>query len=212
VAEREVYLELRRLADEVLPALISRLEASTLGELEVRDAGWRIRLRRGAGPAATPPSRRAARRARQRAAAVDAPAGSREGGAAQSGEHSDSASGGDGRMRAVGPGPAGGAADGRGGRDGSGDQDGRQRDPEGRGRHARSPGVGYYLAIEDLATGRQVRSGDLLGHVDVLGVRHEVVAPVDGVISRLLAQPGEAVEYGQELVRVEPIGRGGTES
>ena len=31
---------------EVLPALIARLRASRLGELEVRSGGWRIRLRR----------------------------------------------------------------------------------------------------------------------------------------------------------------------
>ena len=43
-----------RLADELLPALIARLEASTLGELEIRRNGWRVRLRRAtldAGPA-----------------------------------------------------------------------------------------------------------------------------------------------------------------
>jgi hypothetical protein len=35
-----------RLADELLPVLIARLEASGLGELEVREDGWRVRLRR----------------------------------------------------------------------------------------------------------------------------------------------------------------------
>ena len=34
------------LTDEVLPALIARLRASRLAELEVRDSGWRVRLRR----------------------------------------------------------------------------------------------------------------------------------------------------------------------
>nr|MBA3891696.1 hypothetical protein [Gemmatimonadaceae bacterium] len=33
------------LADDVVPALIARLEASGLGELEVRQGGWRVRLR-----------------------------------------------------------------------------------------------------------------------------------------------------------------------
>jgi biotin carboxyl carrier protein len=37
---------LASLADDVLPALIARLRASRLGELEVRTAGWRVRLRR----------------------------------------------------------------------------------------------------------------------------------------------------------------------
>jgi acetyl-CoA carboxylase biotin carboxyl carrier protein len=35
-----------RLADEVVPALIERLAGSDLGELEVRQDGWRVRLRR----------------------------------------------------------------------------------------------------------------------------------------------------------------------
>ena len=39
-----------RLATETLPRLIERLARSELGELEVRDDGWRIRLRRGSAP------------------------------------------------------------------------------------------------------------------------------------------------------------------
>ncbi|HXQ96415.1 MAG TPA: hypothetical protein VN800_05775, partial [Candidatus Acidoferrales bacterium] len=35
-----------RLADDLLPALIARLDASGLGELEVRTNAWRIRLRK----------------------------------------------------------------------------------------------------------------------------------------------------------------------
>jgi pyruvate/2-oxoglutarate dehydrogenase complex dihydrolipoamide acyltransferase (E2) component len=54
-----------------------------------------------------------------------------------------------------------------------------------------------------VAVGRIVRSGDTLGYVDVLGVRQDVVAPVDGVLMRLLAEPGQAVEYGQGLAFVE---------
>ena len=60
---------------------------------------------------------------------------------------------------------------------------------------------------ESIATGSQVRSGDVLGHVDVLGVRQEVVAPGDGIVARWLAEAGEAVEYGQDLVRLEPVTR-----
>ena len=37
---------LEGLTDEVLPALIARLRASRLGELEVRTSEWRVRLRR----------------------------------------------------------------------------------------------------------------------------------------------------------------------
>ena len=37
----------------------------------------------------------------------------------------------------------------------------------------------------------------------MLGVREDVVAPVDGLIGTSLVEAGEAVEYGQELVRIE---------
>ena len=46
------------LLEEILPALIARLGASRLAELEVRSADWRVRLRRDlrrAQPAAPPP-------------------------------------------------------------------------------------------------------------------------------------------------------------
>jgi biotin carboxyl carrier protein len=44
----------------------------------------------------------------------------------------------------------------------------------------------------------------VLGHVDVLGVRQEVVAPVDGLIGALNVQPGEAIEFGQPVARIDP--------
>ena len=50
----------------------------------------------------------------------------------------------------------------------------------------------------------RVRSGDRIGSVNVLGVNEDVVSPVDGVIGSSLAEAGEPVEYGQELVRIEP--------
>jgi acetyl-CoA carboxylase biotin carboxyl carrier protein len=68
---------------------------------------------------------------------------------------------------------------------------------------ARSPAVGYFLPSPASEAGRSVRSGDLLGHVEMLGIQHDVAAPVDGVVLRSLATSGEAVEYGQPLVLVE---------
>jgi multidrug efflux pump subunit AcrA (membrane-fusion protein) len=49
----------------------------------------------------------------------------------------------------------------------------------------------------------RVRAGDKIGTVDVLGVNQDVFVPIDGVIGTSLAEAGEAVEYGQELVRIE---------
>jgi biotin carboxyl carrier protein len=155
-----------RLADELLPALIARLEASTLGELEIRRNGWRVRLRRATLDAAPPDGagRRGGGRSRP---AVD-----------QAGTQGQRAP-----LAAVGPGLPNPVAD---------------RRPA-----ALSPAVGYFSPLGSLTAGVAVRSGDVLGHVDVLGVRQDVVAPADGVVGRYLAEAGEAVEFGQELVRLE---------
>src|SRR5919199_123993 len=47
MADRRARRELERLAEEVVPLLIARLDRSELGELEVRDGAWRVRVRRG---------------------------------------------------------------------------------------------------------------------------------------------------------------------
>ncbi|HVM31240.1 MAG TPA: biotin/lipoyl-containing protein [Candidatus Limnocylindrales bacterium] len=159
-----------RVADELLPLLAARLGSSSLGELEVRRDGWRVRLRRGVN-GASDDGQPAARRAQ---------AGSRPGHGERRGE-----SGGSGEP-----------------------EDGPRHGRRERGRRAvTSPAVGYYQPRDGLSVGMNVRGGDLLGHVEVLGVRQDVVAPEDGIIVVLAAQPGEAVEYGQPLVRLEPESR-----
>jgi len=156
-----------RLADELLPALIARLEASTLGELEVRRNGLRVRLRRATPLDASQPDS----------------AGSRVTGRPRPPAEQATSAGRTAPLAAVGPGLPMAVAD--------------------RRRAAVSPAVGYFSPLAGLAAGAAVRSGDVLGHVDVLGVRQDVVAPADGVVGRYLAEAGEAVEYGQELVRLE---------
>src|SRR4029077_10405830 len=63
-----------------------------------------------------------------------------------------------------------------------------------------STAVGYFALRAGLAVGHRVSRGDVLGWVDVLGVRMEIVSPADGVIGRFVTEPGDPVEYGQELV------------
>jgi acetyl-CoA carboxylase biotin carboxyl carrier protein len=54
-AQREAdHAGLARLSDTLVPALVSKLNASGLGELEVREGDWRIRLRRPSGAPAQP--------------------------------------------------------------------------------------------------------------------------------------------------------------
>ena len=144
-----------RLADEVVPTLIERLAKSDLGELEVRQDGWRVRLRRGSGDGVAPVAYGAAQTQHHKPAAV---------------AHTAEAH------------PP-------------------RREPA-RGRVA-SPAVGYFTPRDGVAVGSKLRSGDLIGVVDMLGVRQEVVSPIDGVLKALEVESGQAVEYGQSIGRVE---------
>jgi len=72
---------------------------------------------------------------------------------------------------------------------------------------ATSPAVGVYHPRRDLTVGTRVRAGDRIGWVDVLGVQQDVIVPVDGLIGSSLAEAGEAVEYGQGLVQLDPLER-----
>lgn len=67
----------------------------------------------------------------------------------------------------------------------------------------RSPAVGYFVFGDGLGPGLDVEQGDALGWIDVLGVRHEVRAPQTGTVRNLVAETGEAVEYGQTLLELE---------
>ncbi len=78
-------------------------------------------------------------------------------------------------------------------------------DVESMGSVARSPAVGYFTPTPELAVGQPVQAGDLLGSIDVLGIGQEVSSPSDGIVSRLLVEDGQAVEYGQVLAEIDPI-------
>ena len=132
------------LTTEVLPALIARLRASRLGELEVRRGGWRVRLRRDPAASARPAT--------------------------------------------------GGATDAA-----------PEVAVETTGSVARSTAVGYFIPSPQLFVGASVQAGDLLGTVDVLGITQEVTAPAEGIVARVRAEEGQAVEYGQVLAEVEPL-------
>ncbi|MFL5672747.1 MAG: acetyl-CoA carboxylase biotin carboxyl carrier protein [Chloroflexota bacterium] len=171
------HVAIDRLSAELLPALIAKLGATGLGELEVREGRWRVRLRRPGIPAptgATVKDRRSAERDRER--------GARPGGAGAPGLG----------LTPVGPG--------RDGRDGS--NNGRDARPDGP-TVATSPAVGIFQPRAEARAGTKVRAGDRLGSVDMLGVPQEVVAPTDGVVGASLVEPGDAVEYGQDLIVIE---------
>jgi biotin carboxyl carrier protein len=158
-----------RLGAELLPALIAKLGATGLGELEVREGAWKVRLRR---PASSGSGR-------------DRKAGERGSGAAER----------------VSPDRADRHAD-RAAKTAHHHPDGASPRAESQ-EVATSPAVGIYRPRTDLTVGDRVRSGDRLGAVDMLGIAQEVLAPVDGVVGASLAQSGDAVEYGQDLVVIE---------
>ncbi len=185
------------LADELLPALAAKLSATGLGEIEVREGAWKIRVRRPAGDG-TKPSRRNADRASRtqpgHAGHGHTPAGfeghrsGREGRGPVAHSSNGSAPS---TLPPIGP-------------DGDGAAEPGQRAD--RRAVATSPAVGVYQPRTEVRPGMKVRSGDRLGAVDMLGVAQEVVAPADGLVGASLVEAGQAVEYGQELVLIELSG------
>ena len=159
----------------LLPALMAKLSATGLGELEVREGAWHVRLRRSADGVAR--DKRAADRAAR----------------GQAGHHAPAPAGVPG-LTAVGPG--------RDGRDGREVRDGAPATGEHR-IVATSPAVGTFRAAADRGAGTRIRAGDRVGTVDMLGVAQEVTSPMDGVVGASLAESGDVVEYGQELVVIE---------
>jgi acetyl-CoA carboxylase biotin carboxyl carrier protein len=66
-----------------------------------------------------------------------------------------------------------------------------------------SPAVGFFVYADGLGPGLEVAKGDELGHVEMLGVRHDVRAPRGGTVRHLVAESGEAVEYGQVVLELQ---------
>jgi acetyl-CoA carboxylase biotin carboxyl carrier protein len=66
-----------------------------------------------------------------------------------------------------------------------------------------SPAVGFFVYADGLGPGLSVAKGDELGHVEMLGIRHDVRAPRGGTVRHLVAESGEAVEYGQTVLELE---------
>ena len=184
-----------RLADELVPALIAKLSASGLGEIEIAEGDWTIRVRRPADGG------RGDRRAGERPARTQ-PGHAGPGHAAGFETHRAAR---DGRTAANVV-----ASSTNGSTPGSDDRDTSVADLMNANRAiATSPAVGIFQPRAEAKTGTRVRAGDRLGAVDMLGVPQEVVAPADGIVGASLVEPGEAVEYGQELVVIELAARSG---
>jgi biotin carboxyl carrier protein len=189
------HAAIARLADDLVPALIAKLSASGLGEIEVGEDRWTVRVRRpadGSGAQSRRSTDRASRSQPGHAGHGHAPGGF-EG-------HRSAGSAGRGAVHASSNGSGPGGSDGAGHRGIDGGTDGHRV-------VATSPAVGVFQPRAELTPGTKVRSGERLGAVDVLGIPQEVVAPSDGIVGASLVEPGQAVEYGQDLVVIELAGR-----
>ena len=174
---RADHAGIARLADELLPALIAKLGSTQLGELEVREGDWQVRLRRPYGTAPGEGRR-----------ATDKPSRSQPGHEG----HGHGRAGVEGHRGSKG---SGGSTNGTGSRE----------DAEKSRSIATSPAVGIFQPGSRAASGTRVRAGDSLGSVNVLGVPQDVLAPADGIVGATIVEAGTAVEYGQDLIRIELV-------
>ena len=201
-ARRADHAGISKLAEDLLPALIAKLGSTNLGELEVREGDWQVRLRRpyGVGPGE---GRRASDRPSRSQPGHE---GHAHGRAAPEGHRGSRGGGGSGA------GPTGATA-GSGAASASSNGTGRTSGASGSGSGndaadrtrtvATSPAVGIFQPGPRAASGTRVRAGDSLGTVNVIGVPQDVLAPADGIVGSTLVEAGTAVEYGQELIRIE---------
>jgi len=51
--------------------------------------------------------------------------------------------------------------------------------------------------------GQQVKEGDTLCIIEAMKIMNEIKAPCDGKVIRIMAQPGDMVEYNQVLCVIE---------
>ena len=79
------------------------------------------------------------------------------------------------------------------------------------GRLVTSPFVGtFYRAPNPDASpyvelGHHVKKGQVLCIVEAMKIMNEIEADLDGRVAEILAENGQAVEFGQPLFRIEPI-------
>jgi len=180
VTQRQAdHAGLARLADSLVPALVGKLHAGGLGELEVREGDWHIRLRRGA---AAP-----RRHDRPRHAATVAPAPAIAAPAPPAAVTSTQPAALQPAAEPPAPPPVAAAAPA----------------PVALQEPALAPVVGIFKPVATVGT--RVRAGDRVAVVDLLGIPQDVAAPIDGKIVEIFPQAGDGVEYGEEVLLVEAV-------
>jgi acetyl-CoA carboxylase biotin carboxyl carrier protein len=68
----------------------------------------------------------------------------------------------------------------------------------------RSTSVGIFRTVgEMLKVGTQIASSEVVGNIVALGISNDVISGINGVITEVLVEDGQAVEYGQTIAVVE---------
>jgi biotin carboxyl carrier protein len=67
----------------------------------------------------------------------------------------------------------------------------------------KSPLVGYFRGSGALELGGRVEKGSVVGVIEALGLPNELQSQVAGVVTEVLVDDGQPVEYGQAIARVE---------
>jgi biotin carboxyl carrier protein len=49
---------------------------------------------------------------------------------------------------------------------------------------------------------KPVKKNDLLGYAIVLGIEHEILSPVDGIVESILLKDGDTIEYGSIIMTI----------
>lgn len=77
------------------------------------------------------------------------------------------------------------------------------------GTQVKSPLVGTFYSSPSpdeppfVLVGQQVKEGDTLCIIEAMKIMNEIKAPCDGKVIRIMAQPGDMVEYNQVLCVIE---------
>ena len=77
------------------------------------------------------------------------------------------------------------------------------------GTQVKSPLVGTFYSSPSpdeppfVLVGQQVKEGDTLCIIEAMKIMNEIKSPCDGKVIRILAQPGDMVEYNQVLCVIE---------
>lgn len=67
----------------------------------------------------------------------------------------------------------------------------------------KAPQVGYFeLGKKPVSAGQMVEKGTVVGEIRALGIKNEVLAPDSGLLDEILVAVGDAVEFGQVLMRL----------